>query len=193
MALMLAALPACGAPLPPATSPPTQVFTDPAGLFTIDAPGQPEPSRPAQELTHVGAVSFQVHRFNPGPYAMRAYAFAYPWCGSPDPRGCGPVIKFDAAGDLWHSSGKQIARMRGRPESFVPVTVPGADGLVGRDTLFALAGGRGVMRTLIAPPPRPRRWVAFCLAPDTADFGPCLAFVRSLRPATGATPPAAAR
>lgn len=160
----------CGGP--PAVSSPPKPWSDPDGRFTIDVTGTPVP-RAVQEITFIGTVNFKVYAIDDEIH-YRVSAFAYPWeKGQP----------FDLRGELWHASGKAVARMGGKPDRDDDVTV---DGIQGKDIHFSFTtpdgfAGHGVQRMLIREEP-PARYHAFCIAPLDVDLAPCEAFLRSFHP-----------
>jgi hypothetical protein len=100
----------------------------------------------------------------------------------------GPIQAFEAAFDpkteLWHSSGKKIARMGGTVEKEDSVVTD--DRHLGREVTFLVEDeghrGRGILRALITRTKPFVRYEALCIAPVDTDFGPCTSFVQSLRP-----------
>jgi hypothetical protein len=164
-------------PLQPAASPKLSSWTSPDRRYQVDLPGQPVP-RDVQEINGTGTIDFKVYGTEAEPYVFRVAALPY----------VGPIERFEASFDpkeeLWHSSGKKVARMGGTVEKEEAVATD--DGHLGRDVTFLVEDeghrGRGVLRAFITRKKPFVRYEALCIAPVDVDFAPCTSFVQSFRP-----------
>ena len=131
--------------------------------------------RDVQELTAQGTANYKVYGMNTEWYLYRVSAFSYP---TP----IAGLTPFDAPGDLAHSSGKAIARMRGKIEREEDVRV---DDSIGKDIESSAENNEGpehgVQRMLISSTP-PVRYHLVCTTGAHVDLEPCRKFARSLKP-----------